>query len=289
MPARCRRWLGKANRRRRPNILWITSEDNGPQLGAYGDAYADTPNLDAFAKRGLRYLNAWSNAGCAPARTAIIMGVHPPSIGAQPMRSMAALPPEMRLFPELLREAGYYTTNNSKEDYNVEKAAEKKNKVWDESSPRAHWRNRPPVRAVFRRLQSHRHAREPGAGAAACAGSRPGEGAAAGVSSRRAEVRRDWAQYYDKLTELDRLFAANLKELEEAGLAEETIVIYFGDHGPGMPRCKRWPYNSGLHVPLIVHIPEKFHGLRPPEYAAGAATDRLVSFVELGAHDAEPD
>ena len=103
-----------------PNVLWLSSEDNGPHLGAYGDTFATTPNLDRLAARGLIYRNAWSTAPvCAPARTTIISGLYPVSTGAQHMRSQSRLPEGFRFFPELLREAGYYTTNNSKQDYNL--------------------------------------------------------------------------------------------------------------------------------------------------------------------------
>ena len=122
----------------RPNILWITSEDNGPQLGAYGDTFATTPSLDKLAASGVIYMHAWSNAPvCAPARTTIISGMYPTSTGSEHMRSMTRLPDGMRMFPAYLREAGYYTSNNSKEDYNLEKAPD----VWDDSSTKAHWRN----------------------------------------------------------------------------------------------------------------------------------------------------
>ena len=130
----------------RPNILWITSEDNGPHLGCYGDAFADTPNIDALARKGTIYLKAWSTAPvCAPARTTIISGMYPPSTGSEHMRSMTRLPAGFRMFPQYLREAGYYCTNNSKEDYNLEKPGQ----VWDESSGRAHWRNRGPGQPFF--------------------------------------------------------------------------------------------------------------------------------------------
>ena len=98
----------------RPNILWITSEDNGPHLGCYGDDFATTPNIDALAARGLTYLNAWSNAPvCAPARTAIITGMYPQSLGAQHMRSMVRMPRGFKMFPQYLREAGYYCTTRA--------------------------------------------------------------------------------------------------------------------------------------------------------------------------------
>src|SRR6187551_3168859 len=100
----------------RPNILWITCEDSSPNLGCYGDKYAVTPNVDALAAKGMRYMNANSNAPvCAPARTTIITGLYPPSIGAEHMRSSVNLPSSFRLLPQYLHDVGYYTTNNSKE------------------------------------------------------------------------------------------------------------------------------------------------------------------------------
>ena len=105
----------------RPNILWITSEDNGPHLGCYGDDYATTPHLDGLAKRGMIYRKAWSNAPvCAPARTTLISGLYPPSTGAEHMRSQTRLPTSMKMYPQYLRDAGYYCSNNNKKDYNLE-------------------------------------------------------------------------------------------------------------------------------------------------------------------------
>src|SRR6476659_8944149 len=139
----------------RPNMRWLTCEDIGPALGCYGDSYADTPNLDSLAAKGIRYGCAWSNAPvCAPARTTIISGVYPPSSGSEHMRSMTRLPASMKMYPCFLREAGYYATNNSKEDYNVEHTGE----VWDESSNKAHWRKRKPGQpfmSVFNFLITH--------------------------------------------------------------------------------------------------------------------------------------
>jgi len=247
-------------------------------LGCYGDPFADTPNLDRLASRGLIYLNCWSNAPvCAPARTAIISGLYPPSTGSQHMRSMVPIPKFMKMYPQFLREVGYYCTNNAKEDYNLAKPG----KVWDESSRRAHWKNRKPGQpffAVFNYHETHesRIRRRPHTWV-----HDPLKVRVPAFHPDVLAVRQDWAQYYDQLTEVDRQVGRRLRELEQSGLADDTIVFYYADHGPGMPRCKRWPYDSGLHVPLIVYIPEKFKHLRPKEYKPGGKTDRLVSFVDL--------
>ena len=262
----------------RPNILWITSEDNGPHLGCYGDEFADTPNIDRLAQRGTLYLNAWSTAPvCAPARTTIISGIYPPATGAEHMRSMTRLPEGMLMYPQYLRRAGYYCTNNSKEDYNLAKPGV----VWDESSRKGHWRNRKPGQpffAVFNFTTSHesqirRRPHNPVHD--------PAKVRVPDYHPDTPEVRQDWAQYYDKVTEMDAQVGRILAELEKDGLADDTIVFYYGDHGSGMPRSKRWPYNSGLRVPMIVHLPEKFRHLAADDYEAGGRSDRLVGFIDL--------
>jgi arylsulfatase A-like enzyme len=261
-----------------PNVLWITSEDHGPHLGCYGDRFAATPNVDALAAKGMLYRHAWSNAPvCAPARTTIISGMYPPSTGSEHMRSLVPYPQGKQMFPQLLRQAGYYCTNNAKEDYNLAQPGE----VWNESSPQAHWQKRAagqPFFAVFNsekshesriRVRPHRPIHD------------PAKVRLPAYHPDTPEIREDWAQYYDVVSEADADAGKRLKELADAGLAEETIVFYFADHGSGMPRGKRWPYNSGLQMPLVVYIPEKFKHLAPPEYRPGGKSDRLVSFVDL--------
>lgn len=261
-----------------PNIVWLTCEDTGPELGCYGDRYADTPALDRLASRGLRYDCAWSNAPvCAPARTTIISGVYPTATGSENMRSLLPMPAGMKMYPQYLREAGYYVSNNSKEDYNLEKPGE----VWHDSSSKAHWRNRKgsqPFFSVFNFLITHESQIR----------TRPHSWVHDPAKVRipayhpdTIESRQDWAQYYDNITTMDRQAADVLAQLAADGLADDTIVFFYGDHGSGMPRSKRWPYNSGLHVPLIVHFPEKWRGLAPKEYKPGGSTRRLVSFVDL--------
>ncbi|MEZ6135981.1 MAG: sulfatase [Pirellulaceae bacterium] len=262
----------------KPNILWVTSEDNGPQLGCYGDEYADTPAIDALAARGMIYNNCWSNAPvCAPARTTLISGMFPNSLGGQHMRSQVALPDVAKLYPQLFKEAGYYCTNNSKEDYNLDVPKD----LWDDSSNKAHWRNRQPGQpffAVFNFTISHeskiRNRPHTPVHDAATVNVPP-------YHPDTPEVRRDWAQYYDRLTEMDREVGRVLAQLTEDGLADNTIVFYYGDHGSGMPRGKRWLYQSGLHVPLVVHVPERLTSTVESQYAAGTESDRLVSFVDF--------
>jgi arylsulfatase A-like enzyme len=262
----------------RPNILWITCEDMSPSLGCFGDRVANTPRLDALAAESLRYTCCWSNAPvCAPARTTIISGMYPPSLGAEHMRSQTRMGAGQKMFPQLLREAGYYISNNSKEDYNIDHTG----MVWDESSNQAHWRKRQPGQpffAVFNftithesqiRTRPHQLRQN------------PAKVRIPAYHPDTPEVRHDWAQHYDNVHTMDGLAGKVLDQLKADGLAGDTIVFFYSDHGSGMPRSKRWPYNSGLRVPLIVHFPEKWRALATAEYQPGGATDRPVSFVDL--------
>lgn len=264
-----------------PNILWLSAEDHGPHLGCYGDKFANTPNLDAFAKNSLRYLNAVSTAPvCAPARTTIISGMYAPSLGAHHMRSQAPRPAWLKFYPEFLREAGYYCTNNSKTDYNIDHDIKT---IWDASSRNAHFENRKegqPFFAIFNQTCTHESQirnRNPKPTAD------PAKVPLPPYHPDTPEVRKNWAQYYDRLSQMDHWFGAHLAALDKAGLTENTIVIFWADHGSGMPRGKRYAGWSGLHVPMMVHIPERWKHLRPPEYKAGGTSDRMVGFVDLGA------
>ncbi|MBB3205613.1 putative sulfatase [Rhodopirellula rubra] len=266
----------------RPNILWLTSEDNGPELGCYGDDYADTPCIDELAARSLRYRMCWSNAPvCAPARTTIISGMHATSLGGQHMRSSASLPEGMKLYPQVLREAGYYCTNHTKTDYNFRESDS--DAGWHESGRKAHWKNRPsddtPFFSVFNYTISHESKIRNKPHTLV---HDPAKAVLPAYHPDTPEVRRDWAQYYDRLTEMDAMVGAAIAELTEAGLADSTIIFHYGDHGSGMPRSKRRPFNSGLQVPLIVHVPEAYRELAPADYLPGGISDRLVSFVDLG-------
>src|SRR5262249_40513221 len=205
-----------------PNILSLTSEDHGPHAGCYGDRYATTPTMDRLAAKGVIYSHVWSCAPvCAPARTALISGLFPPSTGSEHMRSMVPYPAGKEMYPQYLREAGYYCTNNSKTDYNLREPG----KVWDESSPRAHWKTRKagqPFFAVFNSTKSHESQirRRPHTPV-----HDPARVRVPAYHPDTPEVRQDWAQYYDQVSEADADAGERLKELDERGLVDAPIVF----------------------------------------------------------------
>lgn len=265
----------------RPNILWITAEDLSPDLGCYGDAYARTPNLDRFAAEGARFTRAFSVAPvCAPSRSSIITGMYPTTIGTHHMRSKGVPPPYVKCFTEYLRAAGYYCTNNAKTDYNFDSPLT----AWDESSGRAHWRGREkgqPFFAVFNITTTHESQirAEPQAFARQTRSLGPSDRhdpAKAVLPPYYPDtplVRNDWARYHDLITAMDRQAGDLLRQLEEDGLTENTVVFFYGDHGRGLPRAKRWVYDSGVHVPLLVRWPGKI--------APGTLREDLVSLIDL--------
>ena len=270
-----------------PNILWITSEDNGHYLGCYGDPVARTPNLDELAKRSTRYLNCFSNAAvCAPARQTLISGMYATSLGGQHMRSKAVFPPGVHYFPKYLRDLGYHTSNNSKTDYNGGPADSRQAMAaaWNESGRNAHWRNRSPGQpffAVFNIGDSHESNLFPNKWKKRELKTDPATVKLPAYLPDLPETRRDMARYYDCIETMDSKVGKILAALDADGLTEEAIIFYFGDHGGSLPRGKSYTYDSGTRVPLIIHIPNKWKHLRPTE--PGEATDRLVSFVDFAA------
>ncbi|TKJ38754.1 MAG: sulfatase [Planctomycetes bacterium B3_Pla] len=277
----------------RPNILWVSAEDISPDLGCYGDDYAVTPNIDKIAARGVRYDNVYSHSGvCAPTRSGIVTGMYPTTIGTHHMRCKGVPPAYVKCFSEYLRAAGYYCTNNSKTDYQFNPPPS----AWDESSRNAHWRKRgkdQPFFAIFNFTTSHEsQIRNRSKGMLQrIANLKPHEKhdpAKAVLPPYYPDtplVRKDWAQYYDVITLMDKQVGEALKQLEDDGLAEDTIVWFWGDHGRGLPRGKRWIYDSGLRIPLIIHVPEKWRKLampaNPDAAKPGAVNDDLVAFIDF--------
>lgn len=262
----------------RPNILWIVSEDNSPLIGAYGDAFATTPNIDRFASEGVLYTHAFATAPvCAPSRSTLITGLYPSSSGTLHMRSTYAVPDFLSFFPTYLRDAGYYTTNNAKKDYNTVDQPE----TWNESSQKATYLNRDegqPFFAVFNINVSHEsglHQQIPDADLK----NDPDQVPIPPYHPRTKEMKHDWAQYYDRINAMDKQVGEILGALAAAGEEDNTIVFYYSDHGGVLGRSKRFMYESGLHVPLIIRFPEKYRHLAPG--SPGSTTDRIVSFVDF--------
>ncbi len=265
-------FLARGQGKKPPNILWVTCEDTSPDLGCYGDAYAVTPNLDKLAAQGARYTHCFTHAPvCAPSRSGIITGMYPTTIGTHHMRCHGVPQPFVRCFTEYLRAAGYYCTNNSKTDYNFPPPIT----AWDECSKEAHWRNRPdkgqPFFAVFNIGSTHESQCWPIDGKL---DHDPAKAVLPPYYPDTPVVRRNWARYYDQVTKMDAQVARILKELEDDGLAENTVVFFYGDHGRGLTRAKRWVYDSGIRVPLLIRWP----GVIKP----ATVTDRLVAFVDFG-------
>jgi N-sulfoglucosamine sulfohydrolase len=263
----------------RPNILWIVSEDNSPYIGCYGDKLAKTPHIDGLAADGVLYRNAYSNAAvCAPARTTLITGMYPPALGAEHMRSQAQLPGMVKTYAKYLQEAGYYTSNNSKKDYNLDQDLP----GWDESSNKAHWKNRPegkPFFSIFNIGVTHESNLHPSRHDEYPLGADPAKVRVPAYLPDTETTRNRIATYYHCISLMDTLVGEQLQELEEAGLADNTIVFYYSDHGGVMPRSKRFIYASGTHVPLVVRFPEKLAHLSPNKM--GSQTKEPVGFIDF--------
>jgi N-sulfoglucosamine sulfohydrolase len=276
----------------RPNIVWISNEDMSPHLGVYGDPLARTPTLDRLAAQSIRYTSAFTTAPvCAPSRAAIITGMYQTAIGAQHMRTTEDRVPELpgpylavppfyvKAFPEYLRAAGYYTSNRMKTDYQFGTPFT----IWDDLGRAAHWRNRPdrsqPFFSVFNLEVTHESQIFPSSPA------RKGKRLVTDAMRIKVPpyypdtplVREELARMYDNIADMDGQVAELLRQLDEDGLADNTIVFYWSDHGDGVPRAKRSLYDSGLHVPLMIRVPQRIGGVPSP----GTVSDELVSFVDL--------
>lgn len=276
----------------RPNIIWISNEDMSPRLGAYGDATARTPVLDRLAGESVRYTRAFTTAPvCAPSRAAIITGMYQTAIGAQHMRTTEDRVPELpgpylavppfyvKAFPEYLRAAGYYTTNRAKTDYQFGAPFT----IWDDLGRDAHWRHRAdksqPFFSVFNLEVTHESQIFPSSPA------RKGKALVTDAAKIQVPpyypdtplVREELARVYDNIADMDAQVGEILKQLEDDGLSDNTIVFYWSDHGDGVPRAKRSLYDSGLRVPLMIRWPKSRGSTGKP----GSVSDDLVSFIDL--------
>ncbi len=299
-------------KQKRPNILFLFAEDMSSHVGAFGDSVSVTPTLDHMAMEGVRYTNTYTTSSvCGPSRAALITGVHQVTTGTQHMRTsnlgyLAVPPKEVKAFPELLRKAGYYTYTDHKNDYQFSKVFTKTGPftIWDDEGFSVHWRNRPDNKPFFALINfgvTHesgifphhifpRFWKEFGVGAYFLQlinqyyrwghedVVKPEDVLVPPYYPDTMIVRSDIARMYNNVNCMDGQVAAILKELEEDGLAESTIVIWTTDHGDGLPRAKRELYDSGIKVPMIIRWPEAF---RPQGVKPGDVDERLISFIDL--------
>lgn len=268
-----------------PNIVWITSEDNSMHYMKLFDEHGvETPNIDKLASQGLIYTHAFSNAAvCSAARSTLISGCYGPRLATHYHRNQQKvdMPDGVEMFPAYLRKAGYYTTNNSKEDYNINKA----DNVWDESSKKASWLNRAEGQPFFhvfnigvchesslhftkKKMASTKTTTDP-------------ETVFVQPNHPNTELFRYTNAYYrDRIAVMDKQVGKVIEELKADGLLESTFIFYYGDHGGVLPGSKGYLYETGLHVPLVVHVPEKFKHLA--DVKGGSKVEGFVSFVDFG-------
>jgi len=266
----------------RPNILWLVSEDNDTFLGCYGDPLAHTPTLDKLASQGVLFERCFAEPVCAPSRFTLITGMYSVTCGpAEHMRAQGKIPAWLKGFPASLRKAGYYTSNNAKTDYN---SPIQPREAWDASSKSAHWRNRrdpnQPFFSVFNYEVTHESCLFPVKERKLdFAPMDPAKVRIPPYQPDTPEMRADWARYYNHMRVMDEQVAARLQELEQDGLADNTIVFYYSDNGGVLPRSKRFLEASGTLVPLIIYYPPKWRHLAPAP--PGARIKDPVGFLDF--------
>ena len=271
---------------KRPNFVFIVSEDNSIHyLRLYGNKLGITPNIERLADNGLTFNHAFSGAPvCSVARSTLATAMHAPRVGFQYHRksALASLPPGVKPWSQVLRENGYYTTNNAKTDYNFNV---NRKEVWDMSSNKATWRNRPNKAMPFFHMQSFADSHEsrlhfPLKQMETPTKTSPDDVMLQPYFPDTPIMRYTKARYYDRIRVIDSQVGKIVNQLKEDGILEDTFVFYFGDHGGVMPRSKGYAYESGLHVPLVVRIPENFKKLI--DHKRGTRTNGFVSFIDFG-------
>lgn len=268
-----------------PNIVWITSEDNSKHyMKLFDENGVETPNIEKLANNGIKFTRAFSNAPvCSAARSTLISGCYGPRLASHYHRKLkkVPMPQGVEMFPAYLKQAGYYTTNNSKEDYNIIKS----DSVWDESSKKAHWKNRAegqPFFHVFNIGITHEgnlHFNQAQMDSVKTIAN-PEDYVTQPNHPQTNLYKYTNAYYRDLIVKMDEKVGAVVAELEEADLMKNTIIFYFGDHGGVLPGSKGYIYETGLHVPLVIYVPEKYKQLVNRELAS--ITEGFVSFVDFG-------
>lgn len=284
----------KAQNQEKPNILWITFEDSSPEfIGSYGNKHVKTPVMDRLAKEGVRFTSAFSTAPvCSPSRSTIITGCSTEAMGTGNHRSDYPIPQWLKGFPSYLKQAGYYTTNNQKTDYNVANPKDFINDAWNESSGNAgYWNRQPgqPFFAVFNLEDSHQsrtmtnpynwYVENVLEKLPTESRTMPDEISMPPFYHDTPEMRRDLSRVYNSLNLTDIKIGKILNRLKQENLMDNTIVFVFADHGEGIPKGKTSALGFGYRVPFFVYFPDKYKHLNP--WVSGKPTDELISFEDL--------
>ena len=282
MPVYC----AAAEKPARPNILWLIAEDFGVELGCYGTKEVWTPNLDAMAGAGMRYTRFYTTAPvCSPSRSAFMTGMYQIAIGAHNHRSHRddgfELPAGVRVLTDWLRDAGYFTANirqlpaacgfrgAGKTDWNFSyKGKPFDTDKWDDL------KGHQPFYAQINFHETHRKFNAPQR-------ANPERVVIPPYYPDHPVTRADWAAYLDSASELDVKIGKVLKQLEADGLADNTVVIFFGDNGQAHVRGKQFCYEEGLHVPLIIKWPKNFPA--PKQFQPGTVSEQLLEAIDLAA------
>lgn len=279
----------------KPNILWVTIEDTSPQfIGCYGNKDARTPVIDKLAKEGVRFTNAFSTGTvCSPSRSCIITGVKTYEMGTGNHRSNYPIPDFIKGFPYYLQKLGYYTTNNSKTDYNVANPEKFTKEAWNESSGKADWENRKPGQpffAVYNFIDSHqsRTMTEPytwyqkNVLEKLQGKERIGDNEfeMPPFYNNSPEMHKHFARVYNSIKLTDNKIGELLARLEKDHLKDSTIIFFYADHGEGVPRGKTNGINLGYRVPFVIWFPEMYKNLSPWG-TSGAVSDELIDFEDL--------
>ena len=273
----------------RPNILWIVSEDNSPILGIYGDKNASTPHLDKLGERSLVFDKAFANSPvCAPTRFSILTGMHANALGTGNMRSRYKIPSFVKPYTYYMKQAGYHVSNNNKTDYNFLTLNNSPstslsymqwqnidNKFWDSENYKDR-KDGQPFFHIYNLYESHEsrlhsdfeHRKLD-----------PKKVILPPYHPDTNEIRNDWALYYDRVTHMDSLVGKKLNEFKKAGLLDSTIIFYYSDHGGALPRSKRFLYDTGTRIPLMIHIPKKYEYLL--KNLKNTRTDQIVDIVDF--------
>jgi arylsulfatase A-like enzyme len=275
---------GVAAAERRPNILWLIAEDLGTEIGCYGGQQVWTPNLDKLAAEGVRYTRCYTTAPvCSPSRSAFMTGMYQTTIGAHHHRSHRddgyKLPEGVRVLTDWLRDAGYFTANlvtlfpeagfkgTGKTDWNFTYEG----KPFDSSG----WGDLKKHQPFYAQINFHETHRP----YAAPKRADPAKVVFPPYYPDHPVTRADWAAYLDSATELDRKVGLLLKQLEADGVADDTVIVFFGDHGQSHARGKQWCYESGLHIPLIIRWAKNFPV--PRHFKPGSVDDRLIAAIDF--------